>query len=29
MIKHELTKEDIQKMQDEIEYRKVTLRKEL
>lgn len=28
-MKHELTKEDIQKMKEEIEYRKVTLRKEL
>ncbi len=26
---HELTKQDIQKMQEEIEYRKITVRKEL
>ncbi len=29
IVKHELTKEDILKMKEEIEYRKVTLRKEL
>lgn len=28
-MKHELTADDIQKMKEEIEYRKVTLRKEL
>lgn len=29
MMQHELTKEDIQKMKDEIEYRKIVSRKEL